>query len=39
MESYPDNEESIIEATEVPEVETEVILIMEQPEDDVRSGK
>jgi len=36
-ESYPDSEE-VIEATDVPEVETEIIYI-EATEDDLRVGK
>ena len=36
-ESYPDSEE-VIEATDVPEVETEIIYI-EATEDDPRIGK
>lgn len=36
-ESYPDSEE-LIEATDVPEVETEIIYI-EATEDDTRVGK
>lgn len=38
-ESYPDLETDIIEATDIPEVETEVILMREPSRDDITIGK
>lgn len=38
-ESHPDMETDIIEATDIPSVETEVVIFQEPDDDEVRVGK